>query len=108
MDYMSCHAESDYDSPRFIWLKASGKNPEAAGRNFCGNTFRIHDCDNCGTVRYEFAVETESGVVFFSVEHSWWWADWESDNRFVDNEFEIAEIASSKILPSKRRDWIIV
>ena len=106
MEYIICYAEDETDSSRFRWKKANGSSPEDAVRSYCMNNFRIWDCDNCGTDYYQFAVENGEGTVFFSVAHSWWWADWETENRYVDNEFNIESIEKSFL--SKRRDWLVV
>lgn len=65
-----------------------------------------YDADNSGEHVDYVAFKTEEGYKYFKVTHEWYWSDWDSEDRYVDNLFKWAEVTKEEAAIADDRDWM--
>jgi len=88
------------------WKEIKGATTKDAMK-WIREDLEVYDCDNSGDTTEYFAVKNNDGTYeYFVVKHSWWWEDWFTENRHVQNEYEFTKVTKEEAAIPDDRDWL--
>jgi hypothetical protein len=91
---------------RIKWSDIHGKSKHDAF-NFVRVDKCLYDSDNSGEDVGYFAFKLDDGVThYFKFKQSWWWENWDSDGRYLANEFSFHRVTAEEAKVPSERDWI--